>query len=89
MGKIFDMNKKVTALITKSDETTEDECECGSEDGCEKCNKGIIKTLTNKAKGARNGQEKWAKSEIAKILDKSKEQMLSEIFSLSAATPAR
>ena len=84
LGKIFDMNKKVTALITKSDTTIEDECGCGSEDGCEKCNKGIIKTLVNKTKAVRSGQEEWAKSEIAKILDKNKEQMLSEIFSLSA-----
>ncbi|WP_149703513.1 dynamin family protein [Campylobacter concisus] len=86
LGKIFDMNKKVTALITKSDTTIEDECECGSEDGCEKCDKGIIKILTNKTKAVRSGQEEWAKSEIAKILDKNKEQMLSEIFSLSAKT---
>ena len=86
LGKIFDMNKKVTALITKSDTTIEDECGCGSEDGCEKCNKGIIKTLANKTKAVRSGQEEWAKSEIAKILDKNKEQMLSEIFSLSAKT---
>ena len=86
LGKIFDMNKKVTALITKSDTTIEDECGCGSEDGCEKCNKGIIKTLVNKTNAVRSGQEEWAKSEIAKILDKNKEQMLSEIFSLSAKT---
>lgn len=86
LGKIFDMNKKVTALITKSDTTIEDECGCGSEDGCKKCNKGIIKTLANKTKAVRSGQEEWAKSEIAKILDKNKEQMLSEIFSLSAKT---
>lgn len=86
LGKIFDMNKKVTALITKSDEITEDECECGSEDGCEKCNKGIIKTLANKTKAIRDEQEEWAKNEIAKILNGNKEQMLSEIFSLSAKT---
>lgn len=86
LGKIFDMNKKVTALITKSDTTIEDECGCGSEDGCEKCNKGIIKTLANKTKAIRSEQEEWAKSEIVKILDKNKEQMLSEIFSLSAKT---
>ena len=86
LGKIFDMNKKVTALITKSDTTIEDECGCGSEDGCEKCNKGIIKTLANKTKAVRSEQEEWAKSEIVKILDKNKEQMLSEIFSLSAKT---
>lgn len=86
LGKIFGMNKKVTALITKSDTTIEDECECGSEDGCEKCNKGIIKTLTNKTKAVRDEQEEWARSEITKILDKNKEQMLSEIFSLSAKT---
>jgi hypothetical protein len=86
LGKIFDMNKKVTALITKSDTTTEDECECGSEDGCEKCNKGIIKTLANKTKDIRDGQEEWAKNKIAEILNRNKEQMLSEIFSLSAKT---
>lgn len=86
LGKIFDLNKKVTALITKSDTTIEDECECGSEDGCEKCNKGIIKTLANKTKAIRDGQEEWAKNEIAKILNGNKEQMLSEIFSLSAKT---
>ena len=86
LGRIFDMNKKVTALITKSDTTIEDECECGSEGGCEKCNKGIIKTLANKTKAIRDGQEEWAKNEIAKILNGNKEQMLSEIFSLSAKT---
>ena len=86
LGKIFDMNKKATAIITKSDTTIEDECECGSENGCDKCDKGIVKILTNKTKAVRSGQEEWAKNEIAKILDKNKEQMLSEIFSLSTKT---
>lgn len=80
LGRIFNMNKKATVIITKSDLIEEDECGCGSE--CEKCEDGIIKILKNKSSEVRAGQEQSAKETISKIIS-NKDSMLSEIFSIS------
>jgi len=81
--ELFEQNKKVTICITKSDEFIEDECECGLEFGCEKCDEGLVKVLVNKSKEKRAKQEKWVKDEIKSILDESKESLVGDIVSLS------
>jgi predicted GTPase len=43
LKELFEQNKKVSICITKSDYKDEDECECGSEDGCENCNGGVFR----------------------------------------------
>jgi len=85
LKKLFNENKKITICITKSDIIEEDECECGSEEGCEKCEAGIIRKIVNKSKEDREKQEEWVKGEIKKILielDK-EEALLGEVLSIS------
>jgi hypothetical protein len=84
--ELFEQNKKVTVCITKSDKYEEDECECGSEYGCDKCDDGIIKVLVNKSKEDRKKQEKWVKNELSKIIDSSKESLIGDIISISVHT---
>lgn len=75
-------NKKVTVIITKSDFPEEDECECASEKGCEKCKKGIIKTYKNKSDKRRKEQEVGVLQELKDI----KSNLVGDIFSISAFT---
>ena len=80
LKELFEQNKKVSICITKSDYKDEDECECGSEDGCENCNGGMVKVLKNKCLSKREGQEKFVKEEIYKLIPKDKEYILGDIF---------
>ena len=86
LKELFEQNKKVSICITKSDYKDEDECECGSEDGCENCNGGMVKVLKNKRLSKREGQEKFVKEEIYKLIPKDKEYILGDIFSISTHT---
>ena len=86
LKELFEQNKKVTICITKSDDTEEDECECGSEDGCPKCNNGIVKILVNKSQERREAQEKWVKNELNDILEGKKDSLLGDIISISVHT---
>lgn len=86
LKELFEQNKKVSICITKSDYKDEDECECGSEDGCENCNGGMVKVLKNKCLSKREGQEKFVKEEIYKLIPKNKEYILGDIFSISTHT---
>ena len=86
LKELFEQNKKVSICITKSDYKDEDECECGSEDGCENCNGGMVKVLKNKCLSKREGQEKFVKEEIYKLIPKDKEYILGDIFSISTHT---
>ena len=86
LKELFEQNKKVSICITKSDYKDEDECECGSEDGCKNCNKGIIKVLKNKSLLNRQKQEVFVKEEIYKLIPKDKEYILGDIFSISTHT---
>lgn len=85
LKELFEQNKKVTICITKSDEVEEEECECGSEDGCEKCNQGIIEILHNKSSDRREAQEKYVKDEI-KVLTTNSKLILGDVFSISTHT---
>ncbi len=87
LEELFTQNKKVTICITKSDETEEDECVCGSENGCENCNSGIVNTLLNKNSNNRQKQESWVKEEIIKIIPSDKKAaLLGDVFSISVHT---
>lgn len=86
LKELFEQNKKVSICITKSDYNDEDECDCGSEDGCENCNGGMVKVLKNKCLSKREGQEKFVKEEIYKLIPKDKEYILGDIFSISTHT---
>lgn len=84
LKELFAQNKKVTICITKSDNSEEDECECGSENGCEECEDGITKVLINKGTSNRTRQEDWVKQEVQRIMDNEKKKsLLGEVFSLS------
>lgn len=83
LKELFEQNKKVSICITKSDYNDEDECDCGSEDGCKNCNKGIIKVLKNKSLLNRQKQEIFVKEEIYKLIPKDKNYILGDIFSIS------
>lgn len=86
LKELFEQNKKVTICITKSDDTEEDECECGSEDGCPNCNHGITTLLKNKSQTNREGQEQWVKTELDDILGEQKDSLLGDVVSLSVHT---
>lgn len=86
LKELFEQNKKVSICITKSDEQDEDECECSSENGCENCNKGIVKIIKNKLSSNRKEQEIFVKEEIDKLIPKDKEYILGDIFSISTHT---
>ena len=86
LKELFEQNKKVTICITKSDDTDEDECECGSENGCPKCENGIIKILKNKSAENRKKQEEWVKNEINDILDDKSDSLLGDVISISVHT---
>jgi len=81
--ELFEQNKKVTVCITKSDEYIEDECECGSELGCDKCDEGLVKVLVNKSKETRAKQEQWVRDEINSIIDSSQKSLIGDIISFS------
>lgn len=85
LKNLFDYDKKVTLCITKSDKVIEDECECGSESGCEKCNEGIIKVTINKSQEDREKQEKEIYERLTEVV-KDKENLLGEIISISTYT---
>ncbi len=87
--ELFEQNKKVTICITKSDEKEEDECECGSEEGCPKCKNGLIEILQNKSLTNRGNQEKYVNDEIQKIIKNGKESVLGDIFSISTHTATK
>ncbi|MEA1983046.1 MAG: dynamin family protein [Campylobacterota bacterium] len=89
LKELFEQNKKVTICITKSDEKEEDECECGSEDGCAKCESGLIEVLQNKSSSNREKQERYVNYEINKIIKSDKESVLGDIFSISSHTAAK
>lgn len=82
---VEEANKKVTVLITKSDFAEEDECECGSEEGCKLCKNGIIKIVKNKDKKRRKEQEAGVMQELKNIKDK----IVGDIFSLSTFTASQ
>lgn len=86
LKELFEQNKKVTICITKSDDSEEDECECGSLDGCPNCNKGIIKVLRNKPQSSRDEQEQWVKNELKDIFGKKQNALLGDVLSLSVHT---
>lgn len=86
LKELFEQNKKVSICITKSDYNDEDECECGSEDGCENCNGGIVKVLKNKPLSNRISQENMVKEEIYKLTPKDKDYILGDVFSISTLT---
>jgi len=88
LKKVFSQNKKISICITKSDVIEEDECECGSEEGCEKCNEGIIKKLMNKPEEDRKAQEEWVKGEVVKVLKElnKEDALLGDVFSISVFT---
>jgi len=86
LKELFEQNKKVTICITKSDDAEEDECECGSLDGCQNCNKGIVKVLKNKPQSSREKQEQWVKDELKDILGKKESSLLGDVLSLSVHT---
>ena len=83
LKELFEQHKKVTLCITKSDEKEEDECECGSEEGCPNCNNGLVETLQNKPLSNREKQEKYVHDEIKKIIKDDEESVLGDIFSIS------
>lgn len=83
LKELFEQNKPVTICITKSDTPEEDECECGSEDGCENCDEGLVSVLKNKSLENRNAQEEHVQNEIKNILTEDQELLLGEIYSLS------
>jgi len=89
LKELFEQNKKVTICITKSDEKEEDECECGSEEGCEDCNEGLIEVLQNKPFINREKQEEYVKNEIKAIIKDGKESVLGDIFSISSHTATK
>lgn len=86
LTELFEQNKKVTICITKSDEKEEDECECGSEDGCSNCVGGITSVLVNKSLENRTAQEQHVRDTVNKIIKKDKESILGDIFSISSHT---
>ena len=84
LKELFDQNKKVTVCITKSD-TYERKRKQGG--GFEKDKSGkIAKFITNKSSDNRSKQENYVKSELDKILPKSKEALIGNILSISAHT---
>jgi len=89
LKELFEQNKKVTICITKSDEKEEDECECGSEEGCSKCNEGLINVLKNKSSEKRKSQEIYVNDQISKLIDENKESVLGDIFSISTHTATK
>jgi len=89
LKELFEQNKKVTICITKSDYHDEDECECGSEYGCKKCDGGLIKVLKNKSQERRVKQEAYVKEEIKKLIPNNSESVLGDIFSISSHTAKR
>ena len=89
LKELFKQNKKVTICITKSDEKEEDECECGSEEGCPNCHNGLVSILNNKSTINRVKQETYVKNEISKIVEKDKESVLGDIFSISTHTATK
>jgi len=86
LKELFEQHKKVTLCITKSDEKEEDECECGSEEGCSDCKNGLIEILQNKPLLNREKQENYVHDEIKKIIKEDKESVLGDIFSISTHT---
>jgi len=86
LEELFEQNKKVTICITKSDEKEEDECECGSEEGCPNCQNGLVEVLQNKSITNREKQGEYVRNEISKIIEKDKESVLGDIFSISTHT---
>ena len=86
LKELFDQNKKVTICITKSDDTEEDECECGSEDGCPHCHNGTVKVLKNKSTENRQKQEKWVTNELNNTFGVNNESKLGDIISISVHT---
>ncbi len=89
LKELFEQNKKVTICITKSDEKEEDECKCGSEEGCPECKNGLISVLQNKLLANREKQEKYVNDEIQKFLKEDKESVLGDIFSISTHTATK
>lgn len=89
LTELFEQNKKVTICITKSDEYEEDECECGSEEGCSNCVEGITSILKNKSLVNRAEQELHVKNTVNKIIKKDKESILGDIFSISTHTATK
>ncbi|UCN00124.1 dynamin family protein [Sulfurimonas sp. SWIR-19] len=88
LQELFRQNKKVTICITKSDEKIEDECECGSEQGCENCNEGIISKLQNKSAQNRQEQEEYVKKEIVQLISENPDAILGDIYSISTHVAA-
>jgi hypothetical protein len=82
LKELFEQNKKVTICITKSDCLEDDECKCGSEDGCENCEEGIIKVRQNKSAERRLFQESYGKELFNKIKF-NQQPILGDIFSIS------
>jgi hypothetical protein len=89
LKELFEQNKKVTICITKSDEKEEDECECGSEEGCPNCQNGLVELLHNKPISNRENQEKYVRNEISKIVNNDRESVLGNIFSISTHTATK
>ncbi len=89
ISKLAQENKKITICITKSDEYEEDECECGSEEGCYKCNEGITSILKNKSIENRQAQELGIKNQIKDLLKNHKKSILGDIFSISTHTATK
>ncbi len=83
LEELFLQNKKVTICITKSDEKIEDECECGSEEGCESCVEGLVELLQNKSTENRTKQESYVNKEIVQLIKGSQEVVLGDIYSIS------
>jgi len=83
LKELFFQNKKVTICITKSDTNERRKDKDGKfikKDG------EIAKFLINKTLENRKAQEEYVKTEIEKIIDKNKESILGDIFSISAHT---
>jgi GTPase Era involved in 16S rRNA processing len=89
LTELFEQNKKVTICITKSDEREEDECECGSEDGCPNCVEGITSILVNKSVENRAAQELHVRTTMNNIIKKDDESVLGDIFSISSHTASK
>jgi len=89
LRELFEQGKKVTICITKSDEKEEDECDCGSEDGCSNCESGLVSQLKNKSAKNRAEQETYVNDEIRKNISREKQPVLGEIYSISAHTATK
>ena len=85
LKELFKENKKVVILITKSDTVIEDECECGSEDGCEKCDGGLVRKIVNKSNEIRKKQEDEIYNRMLEIVDDDK-NLIGDIISISSFT---